>query len=228
PLRWDHCSGVGASLVWSRGRIAASHRQVWRLDSLGRHGLLSGRDRGSPTYKVSYRLDRDPDRCCLRAVSSRPYALARRFSPDAGGRAVIRPDLLAVGHPRLWRRDSIGVAARSPVLGGGASASFSKLKAFEAVQFAFDLALQLLASPSTLANPIPFLHEKLLALPVGFQIECGNDGIPNQNRECEIPEAPLFLWQIGFETMLVTEDQVAPLALDHQGVKGGKNVDPVG
>jgi hypothetical protein len=41
------------------------------------------------------------------------------------------------------------------------------------------------------ADPVPALHEKFLPLPVGLEVEGGNDPIPDENRAHEIAEDPL-------------------------------------
>ena len=72
-------------------------------------------------------------------------------------------------------------------------------------------------TPST--DPVPALHQKLLPLPVGLQVEAGNDPIPDQNRAHEIAEHPLVLWDVSFEAILVIEEEPESLALDDQRVE---------
>jgi hypothetical protein len=103
------------------------------------------------------------------------------------------------------------------------------LKALEAVQFFLDPPLQLLARPlGGSADPIPFPQQQFPVLPIGLEIECGRDGVANQNRQREITEAPLRLRHIGFEKVFVAEDQVRPLPLNDQGIERGKNVNAFG
>src|SRR5579863_5493218 len=102
-------------------------------------------------------------------------------------------------------------------MAGSASrnASPAELKALEPMQFVLDLALQLPARALRGGtDPIPFLQQQFSVLPVGLEIERGHDSVPDQNRQREIAEAPLLLRHIGFEKMLITEDQLRPLALD--------------
>src|SRR5208282_1070451 len=55
--------------------------------------------------------------------------------------------------------------------------------------------------------------------------EDGNDPIPDQNRATEIPEYALVLGNVGFEAILVIEEEPQPLALDDERVEGGQDMD---
>src|SRR5690242_4594858 len=75
--------------------------------------------------------------------------------------------------------------------------SLRELKTLEAVQFFLDATLQ---EPAwLLADPRPFLHQQLLRLAIGFQINRRDDLIANQHRQREIAEHPLLLGYIGLE-----------------------------
>src|SRR4051812_33565933 len=105
-----------------------------------------------------------------------------------------------------------------------------QLKPLEAVELVLDRALQLLAPRGFLAlpDPGPFLHQQLLRLPIGLEIERGDDLVADQNGECEIAELALGLRHIGFEQMIVAEDEIGALALDDQGIERREDVDEIG
>jgi hypothetical protein len=51
-----------------------------------------------------------------------------------------------------------------------------------------------------------------LPLPVGLEVEGGNDPIPDENRAHEIAEGPLVMGNVGFEPILVIEEEAESLA----------------
>src|SRR5689334_8945972 len=67
-----------------------------------------------------------------------------------------------------------------------------QLKPREAIQLLLDPALQVLAAIAfgrpALADPIPLLHQKLPVLPVGLDIQRGDDLLADQDRQGEIAE----------------------------------------
>src|SRR5579871_1230327 len=101
--------------------------------------------------------------------------------------------------------------------------SLGQLKPLESVQLFFDAQLQLfprLALGALAgADPIPLLHQELLVLPVGLEIQRCDDVLADQNRQREIAELALWLRYIGFEQMVVIEEQVRALALDDQRIE---------
>src|SRR5262245_36677182 len=81
--------------------------------------------------------------------------------------------------------------------------SFRELKLLEAVQFLLDATLQ--AHAPAVADPAPFLHQQFLLLTIRLQVDGGDDVVADENRQGEIAELPLFLWNVGFETVLVAK-----------------------
>lgn len=79
----------------------------------------------------------------------------------------------------------------------------AQLKLFELVQRGFHLLLMRARRP---ADPVPALHQKFFSRPVGFEVEGGNDPIPDQNRANEIAKYPLVLGNVTFEAILVIEE----------------------
>jgi hypothetical protein len=63
-------------------------------------------------------------------------------------------------------------------------------------------------------DPVPALDQKLLSLPVGFEVEGGNDPIPDQNRANETAKYPLVLGNVSLEAILEIEKESESLALD--------------
>ena len=72
------------------------------------------------------------------------------------------------------------------------------------------------------ADPVPALHQEFLPQPVGFEVEGGDDPIPDQDRTHEIAKYPLVPGNVSFEAILVIEEQPEPFALDDQRVKGDR------
>jgi hypothetical protein len=58
-----------------------------------------------------------------------------------------------------------------------------------------------------------------LLLPVGFEIEGGNNPIPDQDWTTEVTKYPLVLGNISLEAILVVEEELEPLALNDQRVE---------
>src|SRR5215467_7634517 len=87
------------------------------------------------------------------------------------------------------------------------------------------LALRSLALRSLArAHPIPLLDQQFPVLPVGLQIERGDNLLAKKNRQGEITELAFGLRHIGLEAMLVIEDEMGALALDDQGIEGRQDV----
>jgi hypothetical protein len=59
---------------------------------------------------------------------------------------------------------------------------------------------------------------------IALQVEAGNDAIPDQNRAHEIAEQPLLFGNVGFEAILVVEEEAQSLALDDERVEGRQDV----
>src|SRR5262249_19382719 len=76
-----------------------------------------------------------------------------------------------------------------------------------------------------MADPAPLLHQELSVLPVGLQIQRGDNLIVHQNRKSEIAENTFGLGHIGLELVAVAEDELAALALDDEGIERRENVD---
>src|SRR5579863_3041754 len=74
------------------------------------------------------------------------------------------------------------------------------------------------------ADPVPALHQKFFPRPVGFEVEGGNDPIPDQNWANEVAKYPLVLGNVSFEAILVIEEEFDSLALDDQRVEGGQDM----
>jgi hypothetical protein len=74
------------------------------------------------------------------------------------------------------------------------------------------------------ADPLPALHQKLLPRPVGFEVEGGNDPIPDQDWANKIAKYPLVLGNVSFEAILVIEEEPESLALDDQRVEGRQDM----
>ena len=97
------------------------------------------------------------------------------------------------------------------------------------MQFLLDPGFQVLAAGFARgADPAPFLHQEFAVLPVGFQIDGGDDLLAGQHRQGKIAELALLLWHIGFETVAVVEEQFGALALDHQRIERRENVHQFG
>src|SRR5262245_22235434 len=105
--------------------------------------------------------------------------------------------------------------------------SVCQLKPLKAIELLLDAALELLAHlalrPLAGADPVPLLHEQLLVLAVGLQIECGDNLIVDQNGKRKIAENAFGLGHIGLELVAVAEDELAALALDDEGIEGREN-----
>src|SRR5450755_1597130 len=121
-----------------------------------------------------------------------------------------------------------GLTASTEPYGCAGTKSLRQLKPLEAVQFLLDAALQRFPRLSlgglAVADPVPFLHQQLLVLPVGLEIERGDDVLSHEDRQREIAELALFLRHIGLEAMRVVEEQMRPLALDDQRVERREDV----
>src|SRR5437016_2769846 len=107
-------------------------------------------------------------------------------------------------------------------------ASIRQLKPLEAIELFLDPALQILARLAfrglAPADPGPLLHQEFPVLPVGLEIERGDDVLADQDRQREIAELAFLLRHIGLEAMLVVEEQMRPLALDDQGIERREDV----
>ena len=93
---------------------------AWRGSTLafGDYGLKAMRvsyvtDRQLEAAAVACRDDCGRQRGRRGIISTGSHPLARRISIDAGGAAIARPHLLALGYTGLWRRNSPGSAPRS-------------------------------------------------------------------------------------------------------------------
>src|SRR5882762_4885450 len=99
-----------------------------------------------------------------------------------------------------------------------ASRSARELEALEAVQCLFDSPF---AQPArAVADPVPSLHQELLPLAIGLEINDGDDFVPDEHRLGEVAEPPLVLGDISLEAVLVAEEQMHPLALMDERVEG--------
>src|SRR5271156_3703464 len=159
PVGDNHCSRTCAAPLRARPRNTRFNREIWRLDSLGRDGVLPGGDRTPAVFKMACRRDFRRDRRWRRAVPAFSHTLAGRVSPDACRRAVARQDFFGVEYPRLCRRNSAGRGTRplGRIDAGEANASLAELKTLEAVQFLLYSPLQLLARAlHRSTDPIPF------------------------------------------------------------------------
>src|SRR5882672_5055710 len=107
-------------------------------------------------------------------------------------------------------------------------ASIRQLKPLETIEFLLDPALQILARLAfrglALADPGPLLHQELPVLPVGLEIERGDDVAADQDRQREIAELAFLLRHISLEAVLVVEEQMRPLALDDQRIERREDV----
>jgi hypothetical protein len=98
----------------------------------------------------------------------------------------------------------------------------TQLKLLELVQDGFHLLL--MGAGSAPADPVPALHQKFLPRPVGFEVEGGNDPVPDQNWANEIAKYPLVLGNVSFEATLVIEEEPESLSLNDQRVEGGQDI----
>src|SRR5258708_1414275 len=123
---------------------------------------------------------------------------------------------------------SVSAPARSAVHAGLHGDSLPQLKPLETVELLLDPALQRLARVAfrglALADPAPFLHQELLVLPIGLEIQRGDDVAADHDRQREIAELALFLWHVSLEAVFVVEERVRPLALDDQRIEGREDV----
>src|SRR5258708_32598373 len=107
-------------------------------------------------------------------------------------------------------------------------ASIRQLKPLEAIKLLLDPALQILARLAfrglAPADPGPLLHQELPVLPVGLEIERGDDVAADQNRQREIAELAFLLRHISLEAVLVVEEQMRPLAQDDQQIERRQDV----
>src|SRR5712691_9720972 len=101
----------------------------------------------------------------------------------------------------------------------------SELEALEAVQCLFDSPPAQLARAIT--DPGPSLHQQLLPLAIGLEIDDGGDFVPDEHGLGEVAEPPLVLGNVTLEAVLVAEEQMQPLALMDERVEGGQDVDPL-
>src|SRR5579872_1270941 len=119
---------------------------------------------------------------------------------------------------------SISTGAIGSRLRGNDQISLPQLKPLEAVQFVFDPPFQLfaraaVAAPCRSTDPGPLLHEEFSVLPVGLQVQRGHDLVADHDWQREIAEHALLLRHIGFEQMLVAEEQFCSLALNDQRIE---------
>jgi len=133
---------------------------------------------------------------------------------DAGRKSAIRRLIEA----RIRRKELV------PITFDGAVkvAHWARPEALEAVQLLFDPLLERAARAA--ADPGPLLQQELALLAVGLEIDGGDDRVVDQNRQGEVAEAALLLRQIGLEAVLVVEEQLCPLALNHQRIERRQNV----
>src|SRR4051812_46700913 len=75
--------------------------------------------------------------------------------------------------------------------------SSRELEALEPMQRLLDLGPARRAWP--LAEPGPFLDQKLATLTIRLEIENRGDVVADENRLREVAERPFFLWQISLE-----------------------------
>src|ERR1700757_458751 len=109
--------------------------------------------------------------------------------------------------------------------------SLAELKPLEATEFLLDPALQILARVAlrglARADPAPFLQQQFPVLPVGLQIDRGDDVVADQHRQREVTELAFGFRHIGLEAMLILEKQLCPPTLDDQRIKRREDVDEI-
>src|SRR6267142_2139586 len=166
-----------------------------------------------------WRSPNGPTPTAARASCSSPAASRAKRCSRYGRQAARQLETVAA-----VRCDATDAVERVP--GSRTDALLRQLKPLETIQFFFDSALEVLARAprGALADPAPFLHQKLLVLPVGLEIDGGDDVFADQHRQREIAEQALVLGHIGLEPMAVAEEQFGALALDDQGIERRENV----
>src|SRR4051812_1978975 len=104
-----------------------------------------------------------------------------------------------------------------------------QLKLLKPIELLLDLLLERLARRGLLplTDPGPFLQQQLLRLPVGLEIERGDDLVADQHRQREIAELAFGLRYIGLEQMVVAENEIGALALDDQRIERREDMDEI-
>ena len=123
----------------------------------------------------------------------------------------------AMGGARFTAVNVGGKAQVTPPAETSRTASSSSIAALRSLR---DLALGGLA----VADPGPFLHQQLLVLAVGLEIDGGDDVVADQHRQRKVAELALFLRHIGLELVAVAEEQFGALALDDQWIERREDV----
>ena len=75
------------------------------------------------------------------------------------------------------------------------------------------------------SSQVTLLHQQLAGRAVGLEVERRHDAVAHQHRQGEIAELALGRRDIGFEDVVIAEEQLEPLALDDQRIEGREDVD---
>lgn len=75
------------------------------------------------------------------------------------------------------------------------------------------------------ANPGPLLDQEAASRSIGLEVQSRDNLVADQHRQGEVAEHAFGLRHIGFETVLLAEEAMQPLALDHERIERRQDVD---
>ena len=151
------------------------------------------------------------DRDWRGAVSAGSRALARCLPADTAWRAAVRGRIFSA-----WNMLAYGVGIVLALwLDRMERCAPSRPRLSQPVETARSDAIPArcgalipCAHPSRPRRPSSISASAISLPAIGLDIERGDDVVADQDRQREITEAPLLLWHIGFETVLVIEEQM--------------------
>ena len=82
-----------------------------------------------------------------------------------------------------------------------------------------------MATGAAIADPGPLLHQQLLPLAIGLEIDGGDDLVADEHGQGKVAEQPLLPGDVSLEAVLVVEEELQPLALMDERIEGREDVD---